>query len=747
METFTFIRTEFFTTGDSNGDGIKEIYTFGGTMEGISGMVVKYSLYDEKRHTDWQINFRKGRVKDVHISDLDGDGRGEMIVALVSDSTAWLEIYDPITQEFIKKLETLPISDRDNSGKWDGGFKIKDSVDLDHDGIKEIICHLCAGFDIIPRELIKFSYATGKKLDSFKIAGIASKLYTINIQNTGETIIIFSTLSVDNGYRVDDFTDDQSYLYALDQDFNLLWSLRTASYMNQWAFTVSDIDSDGIHEVIVSRELKGNINYPHRLEVIDLKTGVVQLYMDMHSEINKIFSADMDRDTKKEIIISDQSGSIQILNGRLERKLEYQNNILVILRCVQDFTRNGEKEIVAAIGENKAMMFDEDLQPICERTFSDYIMEAEMISTRETNLLLIYILGKINVVKLHKNFFASGSGKNPLILLAVGLIAGLTLGSAITIFKSKSRSQDRRKIKAKRIYEELLASLTAFGHSGIARSNLERLALYCDAIPDPDDTRFAEYIRRLETIIKTYNDFTSGLLRKLPVLGGKQKELELDLTELEEHTAKIEGLIEQINSSSLSHKSTRKNCKRISPIARNLINLVKEIRRKALSLCSTNVLTAVNSTTSALNEKLKEYGINEIAISARGDLVARVDSECLKTCLEIVIINAAEAMEKSERKELSVTITNQDEYIFIDISDTGYGMDKQKWKSIFERGTTTKGPEHGLGLYHAKNSLEKYEGKILVKSSKPGEGTTITMRLHSTETGRNQVRESEGKQK
>ena len=72
----------------------------------------------------------------------------------------------------------------------------------------------------------------------------------------------------------------------------------------------------------------------------------------------------------------------------------------------------------------------------------------------------------------------------------------------------------------------------------------------------------------------------------------------------------------------------------------------------------------------------------------------------------------------------------EDEHIFIDITDTGKGIDRRRHKTIFRPGYTSKKRGWGLGLSLAKRIIEDYHsGKLFVKQSQPGVGTTFRIIL------------------
>ena len=98
--------------------------------------------------------------------------------------------------------------------------------------------------------------------------------------------------------------------------------------------------------------------------------------------------------------------------------------------------------------------------------------------------------------------------------------------------------------------------------------------------------------------------------------------------------------------------------------------------------------------------------------------------------IENLIRNAVDAMDGNG--SIVITLSDQTQFVYIDISDTGKGIPKSKYKTIFEPGYTTKQRGWGLGLSLAKRIIEEYHnGKIFVKQSDIDKGTTFTISLRS----------------
>lgn len=96
--------------------------------------------------------------------------------------------------------------------------------------------------------------------------------------------------------------------------------------------------------------------------------------------------------------------------------------------------------------------------------------------------------------------------------------------------------------------------------------------------------------------------------------------------------------------------------------------------------------------------------------------------------IENLIKNSIDAMKG--KGDLNIVMEDKPEEVCILISDTGQGLSKKQFNTIFETGYTTKKRGWGLGLSLAKRIIEQYhDGKIKVLSSELGKGTTFQIKL------------------
>lgn len=96
--------------------------------------------------------------------------------------------------------------------------------------------------------------------------------------------------------------------------------------------------------------------------------------------------------------------------------------------------------------------------------------------------------------------------------------------------------------------------------------------------------------------------------------------------------------------------------------------------------------------------------------------------------IENLCKNAIDAMEG--KGAINVVVSDCGDKICIDVSDTGKGIPRSKFGTVFNPGYTTKKRGWGVGLSLVKRIVESYhEGKIFVKRSEINKGTTFRILL------------------
>lgn len=104
------------------------------------------------------------------------------------------------------------------------------------------------------------------------------------------------------------------------------------------------------------------------------------------------------------------------------------------------------------------------------------------------------------------------------------------------------------------------------------------------------------------------------------------------------------------------------------------------------------------------------------------------DAEYLRSVFNNLFINAVQSMEKNGGGSLDVSIEPLENYIKIEVADTGSGIPEENMAKIFEPYFSTKETGTGLGLAIVKRVIDEHEGIIGVESEL-NKGTRFTVRL------------------
>ena len=111
------------------------------------------------------------------------------------------------------------------------------------------------------------------------------------------------------------------------------------------------------------------------------------------------------------------------------------------------------------------------------------------------------------------------------------------------------------------------------------------------------------------------------------------------------------------------------------------------------------------------------------------DIIIKMNASLFEWVIENLCKNAVDAM-GGECGQIVLHLEQLENKVVVEISDTGKGIKKKNIKNVFRPGFTTKQRGWGLGLSLAKRIVEDYHhGKIFVKSSELGKGTTFRIEL------------------
>ena len=124
---------------------------------------------------------------------------------------------------------------------------------------------------------------------------------------------------------------------------------------------------------------------------------------------------------------------------------------------------------------------------------------------------------------------------------------------------------------------------------------------------------------------------------------------------------------------------------------------------------------------------------NKIYFEVRGNrnIKAELNVPLFDWVIENLLKNAVNAIEGTGQIVVDIGLNTLKKQVVIDITDTGKGIPRSKFKTVFQPGYTTRKRGWGLGLSLTKRIVQNYhDGLIFVKDSEVGKGTTFRIILN-----------------
>lgn len=170
-----------------------------------------------------------------------------------------------------------------------------------------------------------------------------------------------------------------------------------------------------------------------------------------------------------------------------------------------------------------------------------------------------------------------------------------------------------------------------------------------------------------------------------------------------------------------------KDVNRLEKITERFSRIGSSPKLKEINICS--VLVSASEYLRIRTSSRVNY---EQEFSGDDEIIAPINVELFEWVIENLWKNALDAM--NNIGEISIAVKENENSVFIDLTDTGKGIQKSKFKNVFKPGYTTKLRGWGLGLSLTKRIIEDYhKGKIFIKYSEPGRGTTFRIVLRKFE--------------
>lgn len=147
------------------------------------------------------------------------------------------------------------------------------------------------------------------------------------------------------------------------------------------------------------------------------------------------------------------------------------------------------------------------------------------------------------------------------------------------------------------------------------------------------------------------------------------------------------------------------------------------------SLVPENIVAVIYESVSYLKTRTSQKITYNINFPREHSIIVPLNLQLFEWVIENLVKNAVDAM--ARKGTINIDIVEDENQVIVDVTDTGKGIARNMHRAIFNPGFTSKQRGWGLGLSLSKRIISEYHrGKIFVKSSVPGKGTTFRIILN-----------------
>lgn len=668
-----------------------------------------------------------------------------------SGDSLWIEIYCGYNKTLLLS-RTPAIVGRDITEKgdpeglgWDGSVSSVQAIDLDNDGVKELVVGVTTGFDLYPRGIYVYSYPSGELRWRFLTAGAPSPPKFADADGDGFPEIYFKTGTSSNGAMVNGWSDDTSYIFCLYYRGYPVWSQIMG---DRFDFTtgdvlVGDFDQDGTVDIYYT-ELARNKDFDRQVRVLEKHRAsdnefIKQRSFDADEVYHQIYAARLDDDSAADLIIDNyvsilRSADLSVLQvGDFSKASvllvdnidgDKEGTSEIVLRCADSlYIVNSDLHVIGSIAADPGYRFSDLIHLVRPNGMNCLAAVLTSSSPENPSFIRIYEVGKARPR-------TSTLPSKPIWPYAIMYgLGGFAAGILVGVTVRNSRRQFRREPHTAQ-YENLLTSLADFDHGRMAGKNLDRLLFLFSNLPDSPEK--LEKIRpNLHAAVDAYQAFTSSQLDHLAEYGRRLRPIQSMVDQLQDHKAELGELLGRYPVAELSLHDGSDVQSTISATIAKLKANIRQIRKAVQSYFSADLLRVIPTVLIATVAQLRQQKVGFRSITTQGGplRLAFFSEAELASMFEELLSNACDAMEDSEVKELAMSIDFGSDEVSICLSDTGRGLNGVDQEELFKRGFSTKGKHGGFGLYHARQQVERFGGRIRLYDNENGCGTTVELVL------------------
>ncbi len=283
-----------------------------------------------------------------------------------------------------------------------------------------------------------------------------------------------------------------------------------------------------------------------------------------------------------------------------------------------------------------------------------------------------------------------------------------------------------KKINTKNYYaynDKLLELMMSFSHGEWALRNLNSIILLCENPPQNWGENLT-FKSKLKKRLDTFLEMTLAAIKEIITYEKLVNNNNEELTKLEETATATANIITQ-----LKNNSTLPNLNQLTYNLTDIRHNIRKLRNSVYSRFSSKPTEIINNLVDNFGNTLEE---NSIIVKKeklyQPEIPVLIRNYELGNILDNLMQNSIRSMKQSERRIIKISLLKKSPKIVINFSNTGTPIPKEKWETIFQQGYSENNST-GYGLFSAKETLKKYDGRIYISESNP-QITTFTIELN-----------------
>jgi signal transduction histidine kinase/outer membrane protein assembly factor BamB len=705
---------------DLNGDGDDDIVQYG------PGRTLGEIVTPAGRRTLWDSALDPRAVVDC-IADATGDGHPDLLIVTPRGSGFVVSCRDPRSPSGAERpiweagpyLAHCPVLAKYGVS---GVVDVLSTVDVDGDGRPEVLVGLdpfAPGGE--PRSLVCLDGATGRERWRYNLASVPFPAGLLVRRGDAGRHVILGSYATSNGFFVDGEDDNHCYVTSLSADGRREWSVPLGGVFCCAVTQLGDLDGDGEDDIVTSFDVSAanpdSATGKPRLMVLDPDRGRVLRAVGPPVSMGALRVADLDQDGRAEILGHGRDNLVYCFDGGLRLRWASRRSVTGFSGTA-DLDGDGHTSEVFGVSAATLVILSAAGDVIVERGMGQAIRELWPMrfeggvrlacGTEAAHLIL-----SLEPPTVPPAALALGGG-----VLVVG--AG-GLGYAV-----RRRRRGERLVERGEAQDRLLEAMMAFGHAGSALGVIHRLELHLKNWERVRER--AEAAAAVQPLLEDFENSVLPDLARLVSLARRAEAKPQHWRPLAERALVVSGEVhELLDTPEAPEAHVRRALMALEQVDACLAGLRGHLRQVFRAPVVAALRRALGRHAEALAAPRVEVSLEvECAREAAG----YISPPQLDNVLDNLVDNARRAMAKSEVRRLTIRAAPEGAYCRIEVTDTGSGLAVADHERIFDRDYSTR-EGGGFGLYFARQTLARYEGKIFVQHSAPGAGTTLRVLVRS----------------